>query len=116
MLDDVMVRLGRSGQGEMSNIHYLRGDVLARMERPAEAEAEFRKELTIFPENDAAWVALALLYASQGRSDDARAAIAGLLRTQPTPRGYRTAAETLRILGDAAGAQDLERKARAAAS
>jgi hypothetical protein len=32
----------------------------------------------------------------------------------PTPRGYLAAAQTLRILGDAAGAQQLERRAQAA--
>jgi tetratricopeptide (TPR) repeat protein len=85
------------------------------MERNAEAEAEFRKELSMFPESDAAWAGLALLYASQGRNEDVRRAIDGLLRAQPNPRGFRTAAETLRILGDTAGAQELDRRARAAA-
>jgi len=114
-LDDVLARLARSGQGEMTNVHYLRGDVLARMQREAEAEAEFRKEISVFPENAAAWSGLALLYASEGRSDDARRAITDLVRTIPTPRGYRAAAETLRVLGDAEGAQAFERQAREAA-
>ena len=83
-LDDVLERLARSGQGELSNVHYLRGDILARMERDAEAEAEFRKELSMFPDSDAAWAGLALLYASQGRDGDVRRAIDGLLRAQPT--------------------------------
>jgi arylsulfatase A-like enzyme/tetratricopeptide (TPR) repeat protein len=110
-LDEVQEKLARSGQGEMSNVHYLRGDVLARMQRDAEAETEFRKEISIFPDNAAAWTGLALLYASQGRMDDTRRTIDGLLRASPTPRGYRAAAETLRILGDPAAARDLERRA-----
>ncbi len=114
-IDEVLSKLARSGQGEMSNVHALRGDLLARMGRPAEAEAEFQKELSMFPENAAAWSGLVLLYASEGRIGDARETIARLLRAVPTPRGYRTAAETLRVLGDIAGAQELERRAQRAA-
>ncbi len=113
-LDDVLEKLARSGQGEMSNVHYLRGDVLARMQRDADAEAEFRKELSIFPDNAAGWTGLALLYASQGRTDETRRTLESLLRALPTPRGYHAAAETLRILGDPAAAQELERKAQQA--
>lgn len=116
ILDEVSEKLARSGQGEMSNVHYLRGDVLARMQRDAEAEAEFRKELSVFPDNAAAWTGLALLYASQGRMDDTRRTLDGLLRAAPTPRGYRAAAETLRVLGDPAAARELERRAQRAGS
>jgi choline-sulfatase len=111
-LDGVLEKLARSGQGEMSNLHYFRGDVLARMGREAEAEAEFRKELSMFPENVSAWTGLALLYASQGRMDDTRRTVDAFLRAVPTPRGYRAAAETLRVLGDAEAARELERRAQ----
>jgi arylsulfatase A-like enzyme/tetratricopeptide (TPR) repeat protein len=112
LLDEVLEKLNRSGQGEMTNVHYYRGDVLARLERPAEAEAEFRKELSIFPDNALAWTGLALLYASEGRMEDTRRMVDGLLRAVPTPRGYRAAAETLRILGDPSGARQLETRAQ----
>jgi arylsulfatase A-like enzyme/Flp pilus assembly protein TadD len=109
LLDGVLEKLGRSGQGEMSNVHYYRADVLARMERPAEAEAEFRKELAAFPENAAAWSGLALLYASEARMEEAARTIRELLAACPNPRGRSAAAETLRILGDPAAARAVER-------
>ena len=110
LLDEILAKLARSGQGEMSNVHYYRGDVLARMERPAEAEAEFRRELAAFPDNAAAWSSLALLYASEGRGADAGKTIGALLAACPNRRGRRVAAETLRILGDPAAARALERQ------
>ncbi len=110
MLDETAEKLARSGQMELSNLHFLRGDVLARMDRPAEAEAEFRKELSIFPENVSAWTGLALLYASQGRVDAAHRTLEAFVREVPTPRGYHAAAETLRLLGDRDAAAELERR------
>jgi predicted Zn-dependent protease len=79
------------------------------MERPAEAEAEFRKELAAFPENAAAWSGLALLYASEARMEEAARTIRELLAACPNPRGRSAAAETLRILGDPAAARAVER-------
>ncbi|HEY7113966.1 MAG TPA: tetratricopeptide repeat protein, partial [Thermoanaerobaculia bacterium] len=114
MLDEVQAKLQQSGQGEMSNLHYFRADILARMDRPAEAEAEFRRELSFFPDNAAAWTGLALLHASLGQSDAARRDLEDLLRTVPTPRGYAAAAETLRILGDPESARRLDERARRA--
>jgi len=113
MLDEVEAKLRRSGQGEMSNLHYFRADILARMDRTAEAEAEFRKELSIFPDNTAAWTGLALLHASLGQPEATRRDLEDLLRAVPTPRGYAAAAEALRILGDVEGARRLEERARA---
>ena len=110
MLDEVLAKLARSGQGEMSNVHYFRADVLARLDRTAEAETEFRKEIAAFPDNAAAWSGLALLYASLGRTADAGRTIDGLLAACPNPRGRRAAAETLRILGDPAAAREIERR------
>jgi arylsulfatase A-like enzyme/tetratricopeptide (TPR) repeat protein len=113
-LDEVQSRLARSGQGEMSNVHALRADLLARLGKTDEAEQEFRKELSMFPENVTAWSGLVMLYASEGKIPEARETLRSFLRAVPTPRGYLAAAQTLRILGDAAGAQQLERRAQAA--
>ena len=115
-LDRVREKLQRSGETEMSNLHYYRGDILARMGREREAEAEFRREMEVFPENAAAWTGLALLYASDGRGREARGVLEDLLRASPTPRAYRAAAETLRILGDPDAARTLEKRGEAAAA
>jgi hypothetical protein len=52
-----------------------------------------------------------LLYASQADPEGARRTLEGLVRTVPTARGFRAAAETLRILGQPAAAADLDRRA-----
>jgi len=100
------------GERELSNVSYLRGDILARMGKSAEAEAAFRHEIEHFPHNAAAWSALAFLYASEGRSEDARKTLIQMVQVSPQPNAYRAAAKAYRIMGDSASARRLEELAR----
>ena len=100
-LDDIRAESSQKGQTEMSNVNYLRGDILGRLGRNAEAEAAFREEIKDFPGNAQAWTALAVLYASEGRSEDARATLLSMVKASPTPRSYQAAAEAFQVLGDA---------------
>jgi tetratricopeptide (TPR) repeat protein len=59
-----------SGQSTVRDLESTRGDILARMEREAEAEAAFQAELRSFPQNREAWSRLALLYFAAGRTED----------------------------------------------
>jgi tetratricopeptide (TPR) repeat protein len=98
----------------IQNLSFLRGDCLARLGRDAEAEAAFLQELRDFPSNPAPRTALALLYASQGREDDARGALTKLVEELRTPEAYFAAARTYEVLGDPRSAEELRAEAHRA--
>jgi choline-sulfatase len=89
----------------LAGLHLLRGDVLARMGRPKEAESEFREELRAYPTTLKAWSSLVILYATQNRTADARRAIEEMVATSPGVDAYLAAFQTLSVLGDRAGAE-----------
>ncbi len=98
-----------------ANLHTSLADCLARMGREAEAEAEFRKEIEIVPASRPGRVGLTLLLRSQGRDDEARAAIGGLVEGNPAAgaEDYETVIRTLQGLGDAEAASLWTGRARA---
>jgi tetratricopeptide (TPR) repeat protein len=97
------------------SLHANMGDCLARLGRDAEAEREFRAELETLPASREGRVGLAMLYRSQGRDDEARAVLGGLVGAEspPSAETYWTVVHTLSILGDAAGARQWAGRARA---
>ena len=105
---------GRDPAVKMAGLQMLRGDVLARLGRPADAEQAFRREIADFPADPPAYSRLALLYASEGRPDAAVATLRALVEGQGSPGAYATAVKTLRILGDPRSAAALLRRALAA--
>ncbi len=100
-------------QSPISNLSFLRGDVLARLGRSAEAEAAFRAEIRDFPRSPLAWTGLAMLYASQGKADQALQTLEALARLK-TPDALFAAARTCEILGDREDAARLRREIRRA--
>lgn len=100
----------------IESVHFLRGEVFARMSRPEDAEKEFKAELRAFPQNPDAQASLALLYAAWGRKADARRALAELVAGNPGPTLLMTAAQVSTILGDAGEAADYRRRAAAASA
>ncbi len=105
---------GRDPAVKMAGLQLLRGDVLARLGRPADAEQAFRREIADFPADPPAYSRLALLYASEGQPDAAVATLRALVEGQGSPAAYVTAVKTLRILGDPRSAAALLRRALAA--
>lgn len=99
------VQAGAAGALPLPGLHLLRGDVLARMGRSAEAEAEFREEIRAYPTTLPAWSSLAILYATQNRSADAHKALEDMVAASPGVDAYLAAFRTLSILGDRAGAE-----------
>ena len=85
-------------------LHLARGDVLARMGRNAEAEAEFRAEIAKFPSSPDAYSSLVMLLATEQRLDEATKLIYELIRVAPAPHSYVLVSETLKALGDDRGA------------
>jgi tetratricopeptide (TPR) repeat protein len=109
---DTARRLGnQAGQPPLYNLNYLRGDVLARLDREVEAEQAFREEIRAFPGSAPAWSGLALLYASQGREREAVTALQTLARNR-TPEAMLTAARTWEILGNPRLAAAIRAEAR----
>ncbi|HQR47607.1 MAG TPA: tetratricopeptide repeat protein, partial [Thermoanaerobaculia bacterium] len=96
---------------DIQGFHYLRGDILARMERFPEAEAEFREEIQRFPETLEAYVSLTALYASRGRLAEVRETIRQMVAANPSPEAYARGIQTLRVVGDASGAEAVRRAA-----
>lgn len=98
-----------------ANLHASLADCLARMGREAEAEAEFRKEIEIVPASRPGRIGLTLLLRSEGRDEDARAVIGGLIEGNPTagPEDFEVVIRTLQGLGDAEGASLWITRARA---
>jgi choline-sulfatase len=108
---DRLRNLRAAGRGPLENENFLRGDVLARTGRESEAEAAFRAEISSFPDNPAGWTGLALLYASQGKPEDARRTLDELISKSPRPGSYFAAAQAWEVLGDRSAALALRRKA-----
>jgi arylsulfatase A-like enzyme/predicted Zn-dependent protease len=95
-----------------SGLHMLRGDVLAREGRAAEAEREFLEELRLYPDRMDARVSLAALYASLNRRMDARRVVIELVSRQPTPEAFLLGMRTFHGTGDREGEVQLRGEAR----
>ncbi len=102
--EQVKALVGDRGLADLAGIHFLRGNVLARMSRLPEAEAEFAEEVRNFPWYVDAWQALAMAHASQNSVPEAKKTIDEMVRTNGSPQAYAVAVRTLTILGDTAGA------------
>jgi arylsulfatase A-like enzyme/Flp pilus assembly protein TadD len=97
----------QSGRQRFAGLFYVRGDVLARLGRNPEAEQCFLREIADAPGDTKAYTRLAVLYASEGRSEDAIGTLRRMVETNESPAAYVEAVKTLRVLGDTAGAQSL---------
>ncbi|MGZ5429103.1 MAG: tetratricopeptide repeat protein, partial [Thermoanaerobaculia bacterium] len=97
----------------LESFHYLKGEVLARMSRPAEAEKEFLAELKAFPNSPDAQASLALLYAAWGRKAEARRVLKEFLSGNPSPSVLTAAVQISTVLGDTAQAEAYRRRAAA---
>jgi len=97
------------------DLHARMADALARLGREKEAEAEFQKEIAAIPWSRDGRAGLAMLYRSQGRDAEARAALEGLVTStpKPDPEAYWTVVKTFALLGDAAAAREWAARARA---
>jgi Tfp pilus assembly protein PilF len=96
-------------------LHSGLGDCLARAGREADAEKEFRAEIDALPDTKDGRVGLAALYRSQGRDDEARSVLEGVVTGNPRAGvdEYATVVHAFRVLGDAAAARAWAARARA---
>lgn len=96
---------GGEGTHPVATAFSTRGDILARMGRTAEAEADFRKEIERFPDSTEAYVRLALLFASEHRFAEIGPALEAMVKASPKPATYFLAAREMKDLGNDAGAR-----------
>ncbi len=95
---------------EALGLHFLRGDVLARLGRFDEAEKEFREEIRIYPYEAQSYKNLLLLLSGEGRLDEATKLIYELIDEAPTPPSFIAVSEALHVIGDTRGSLYWARK------
>lgn len=89
----------------------VRGKILADQGDAQGAEASFRKELELFPDNVRSYSSLAILYALSGRSAEVGPMLQRMVEANPSPPAYAEAVKTLRVLNDPGSASSLLRYA-----
>jgi tetratricopeptide (TPR) repeat protein len=96
----------------LAELHLNLGNTYARLDRYAEAEAEFQEELREFPHNIGTYASLAMLYRASNRHQAVEHVIGDLVEAAPTPEGYSMAARLWTIVGERARAEALRSDAR----
>ncbi|HVG10790.1 MAG TPA: sulfatase-like hydrolase/transferase [Thermoanaerobaculia bacterium] len=96
---------GQQGrQGRLQGADYLRGDLLARLDRPEEAAAAYRREIAAFPQHLQAYANLAVILMIQDRSAEANELLEQMARSNPHRGAFLLAAKTLDVFEDRQGA------------
>jgi len=83
LLNDAERRAAMPGQKIPYGFYALRGEILSRTGRNADAIAAYEQEIAAFPENFGAYSTLARLYAEAGRQADAERTLQRLTRVSP---------------------------------
>ncbi|HTS02227.1 MAG TPA: sulfatase-like hydrolase/transferase, partial [Thermoanaerobaculia bacterium] len=102
--DQIRTLAGEEGLADLAGFHFLRGSILARMNRLSDAEAEYAEEVRRFPWYVNAWQALAMTHAAQNEIPEAKRTIDEMVRLGGSPEAYAAAVRALTALGDAEGA------------
>ena len=100
------------GGGTLADLHLSLGNTYARLDRYAEAEAEFQEERREYPHNIGTYASLAMLYRASNREQAVEQVIGDLVEAAPTPEGYSMAARLWMIVGERARAEALRSDAR----
>jgi choline-sulfatase len=89
---------------EMYGVEHRRGDILARLDRPAEAVVAYEREIARFPYHLQSYANLALIHRIEGRDGEAARVLERMAATNPHRGAYLLAAKTLDAVGDRTGA------------
>ena len=98
LANDAEARARALGVDRLPHLDFIRGDLFARMDRPAESEAAYRRAVAGFPDDLDAWSNLAVVLALQGRGREASAVIDEMVRRNPGPVARAQAARTVATL------------------
>src|ERR1051325_8656687 len=104
-IEATMANLAKRGSKPIPRLNFYRGDARPRPGRADEAEAAFKEEIRLFPTDPQPYRNLILLYAVEGKTREATALIFSLEKAAPTPPSYIAISETLKTIGDRAGAR-----------
>ena len=104
----------KAGGAPLAELHYYAGDTYGRVEKYAEAQAQFIAELRDYPHNVRARAGLAMLYQATEHPDEAAHAIGEMIRTTPTPESYALAARLWTMFGNRQQADVVRAEARRA--
>jgi len=97
--NDALVLLDQAAKsGNVYRLHFVRGDVFARMSRNREAIDEFRAEIASYPNDLDAYERLAIVLAIAGDVSGGERALSQMVAANPTPAARRVAAETRKAL------------------
>jgi arylsulfatase A-like enzyme/Flp pilus assembly protein TadD len=83
------------GVPALYRLDFLRGDILARTDRPAEAADAYRREIASFPQNTQAYANLAIIYFVEGRRAEVDRLFEQMVTANPHPGAYALAAQTM---------------------
>jgi tetratricopeptide (TPR) repeat protein len=111
LFEDTLRQLG-DRPVTLTEVHYYAGDTLARLGRNAEAEAAFKEEIRLFPQNARAYAGLAMLYRSLGRDKEVEQVIDAMTRMVPTSEGYALAIRLWTMFDEPQRAATLRSEAR----
>jgi len=81
-------------------LDYTMGDILANMQRWAEAESAFNSEIEHYPDHLQAYASLAVVAVLSGQFDKVDVTLNRMVQANPGRNACLTAAETLEALGD----------------
>ncbi len=94
----------------ITELYFYLGDTLARLGRNSEAEAAFKEEIRLFPQNRRAYAGLAMLYRSLGRDAEAAKAIGDMLEMAPGAESRSLARQLWTMFGEPEKAAGLPQK------
>jgi tetratricopeptide (TPR) repeat protein len=109
-IDRANARVEQDGAPPVPALASTRGDILARLQRYAEAEAAFRLEMQRFPRTGAAYTQLAFLLAQQHRFAEIQPTLEAMVSASPAPATYALAARVLTDLGNTVAAREFQRR------
>jgi tetratricopeptide (TPR) repeat protein len=106
VVDEALARAAVLKLALVPDLHFLRGDALARLGRYADAEAAFREEIRLFPRNLQAYTRLAVVLGLRHRTKgEVDRLLEQMATASPGNETLELAAKTLESMGDAQGAR-----------
>ena len=112
LVDTIGSRLAEEGGGQVERYDFIRGDILARMERYDQAIGAFRREIEGFPEYRQTYANLYLVLRVTGKDAEADAALEEMVQAAGARKeAMEFAARTAAAVGDDATAAAWKRRA-----